>query len=64
MDVEIIFKIAAIGIMVSVVNQLLIKSGREGEALMLTVAGLIITMLLVLDKIKILFDTLRSVLGL
>ncbi|MEG0770795.1 MAG: stage III sporulation protein AC [Clostridia bacterium] len=64
MDVELIFKIAAVGIIVAVLNQLLIKSGRDEQALMTTIAGLIIVLLMVVNEIKFLFDTIKSVFGL
>ena len=57
MDVDLIFKIAAIGILVAVLNQLLIRSGREEQAMMTTLAGLI-------TQISTLFDTIKSVFGL
>ncbi|MBR2327200.1 MAG: stage III sporulation protein AC [Clostridia bacterium] len=64
MEIDVIFKIAAIGIIVAVLNQLLIKSGREEHAMMVTIAGLIIVLLAVVDEIKLLFDTVRSMFGL
>jgi len=59
-NVELIFQIAAVGIIVSVLNQLLNKSDRSEQAMMVTLAGLVIVMLLVLTEIKELFDTIRS----
>ena len=55
MDVDLIFKIAAIGILVAVLNQLLIRSGREEQALMVTITGLVIVLVLVVRKISELF---------
>ena len=64
MGVDLIFKIAAIGILVAVLNQLLIRSGREEQAMLTTLAGVIVVLLMLIDQIKILFDTLKSVFGL
>ncbi len=61
MDVDLIFKIAAVGIIVAVLNQLLIRSGREEQALMTTLAGLIVVLLLLVQQIAALFDTIKSV---
>jgi len=60
MGVEIIFKIAAIGILVSIVNQILKHSGKEEIATLTTLAGLIIVLLMVVDLISQLFNTVRS----
>ena len=64
MNVDLIFKIAAIGILVSVLNQLLIRSGREEQAMMTTLAGLIAVLMMLIDEISNLFDTVKSVFGL
>ena len=64
MDVDLIFKIAAIGILVAVLNQLLIRSGREEQAMMTTLAGLIEVLTMLITQISTLFDTIKSVLGL
>ena len=61
MDVDLIFKIAAIGIIVTVLNLLLSKSGREEQALMITLAGMIVVLLMLVDQIALLFDTVKSV---
>ena len=50
MDVDLIFKIAAVGILVSVLNQVLIRSGREEQAMMTTLAGLIVVLLMIIDR--------------
>ena len=63
MEVDLIFKIAAIGILVSVLNQLLIKSGRDDQAMLTTLAGLIVVLFIMIDKIKLLFDTIKSTFG-
>ncbi|MBQ7089381.1 MAG: stage III sporulation protein AC [Clostridia bacterium] len=64
MDVDLIFKIAAIGIIVSVLNQLLIRSGREEQGMLLTLAGLIVVLSMVVVQISDLFNTIKSVFGL
>ena len=64
MDVDLIFKIAAIDIIVAVLNQLLIRSGREEQAMMTTLAGLIVVLMMIISEISTLFDTIKSVFGL
>ena len=64
MDVDLIFKIAAIGIIVSVLNQVLIRSGREEQATMTTLAGLIVVLMMMIYQISELFDTVKIVFGL
>ena len=64
MNVDLIFKIAAIGIIVSVLNQLLIRSGREEQAMMTTLAGLTVVLLIVVREISDLFITIKSLFGL
>ena len=64
MNVDLIFKIAAIGIMVAVLNQLLIRSGREEQAMLTTLAGLIVVLYMLIDQIANLFDTIKNVFGL
>ncbi|WP_040196963.1 stage III sporulation protein AC [Candidatus Soleaferrea massiliensis] len=64
MDVDLIFKIAAIGIIVAVLNQVLIRSGREEQAMMTTLAGLIVVLMMIIYEISTLFDTVKSVFGL
>lgn len=64
MNVDLIFRIAAIGILVSVLNQLLIRSGREEQAMMTTLAGLIVVLVVIVREISSLFDTIKSVFGL
>lgn len=64
MDVDLIFKIAAIGIIVAVLNQVLIRSGREEQAMMTTLAGLIVTLLMIIQEISGLFGTIKSLFGL
>lgn len=63
-DVDLIFQIAGIGIIVAVLNQLLSRSGRDEQALMTTIAGLVIVLLMLVNKIGQLFETVKSVFGL
>ena len=60
MDVDLIFKIAAIGILVAVLNQLLIRSGREEQGLMVVLAGLVCVLMLMVREISGLFDLIKS----
>lgn len=60
MDIDFIFKIAAIGIVVSVLNQVLSRSGREEQATMTTLAGLIVVLMLIVQKIADLFILIKS----
>ena len=60
MDVDLFFKIAAIGILVAVLNQLLIRSGREEQALMTTLAGLVVVLMILLREISALFDLAKA----
>ena len=62
-DIDLIFQIAGIGIIVAVLNQLLIRSGRDEQALMTTIAGLIIVLLMLIRKISQLFETVKTVFG-
>ena len=64
MDVNFIFKIAAIGIIVTVLNQLLIRSGREDQAMLTSLAGLIVILLMVVTAIADLFSTIKRLFGL
>ena len=64
MDVDLIFKIATIGIIVAVLNQVLIRSGREEQAMMTTLAGLIVVLMVRVQEISNLFSTIKSVFGL
>ncbi len=64
MDIDLIFRIAAIGIIVAVLNQVLIRSGREEQAMLTTLAGLVVVLMMVIQQISILFDTVKSVFGL
>ena len=60
MEVDLIFKIAAIGIIVSVLNQLLIRSGREEQALMTTLAGLVVVLMIMVREISELFALIKA----
>ncbi len=64
MDVDLIFRIAAIGIIVAVLNQLLQRSGRDEQAMMTTIAGLIVVMMMLINEIADLFQTIRDVFNL
>ena len=63
MDVELIFKIAAVGIIVAVLTQLLIRSGREEQAMLTSLAGLIVVLTLVITQISSLFKTIKQLFG-
>lgn len=63
MDVDLIFKIAAVGILVSVLNQLLSKSGRDDQAMLVTIAGLVVALLAMIGEIKNLFDVVKTTFG-
>ena len=64
MDVDLIFKIAAVGILVSVLNQVLTRSGREEQATMTTLAALVVVLLLVVREISDLFVLVKELFGL
>jgi len=60
MDIDLIFKIAAIGIIVSILNQVLSRSGREEQATMTSLAGLVVVLMMLTQKIAELFDLVKS----
>ena len=60
MEIDLIFKIAAIGIIVSILNQVLARSGRDEQATMTTLAGLIVVLMMVVQKIAELFDMVKT----
>ena len=60
MDVQLIFKIAAVGIIVTILNQVLVRSGREEQATMPTLAGLVVVLMIVVQKIAALFDLVKD----
>ena len=64
MNVDLIFKVAAIGILVAVLNQLLIRSGREEQAMMTTLAGLIVVMMILIQEISEMFQLIKTTFGL
>ena len=64
MDIDLIFKIAAIGIIVAVLNQLLIRSVREDQAMMTTLAGLVVVLSILVKQISVLFVTIKSLFAL
>lgn len=64
MDVDLIFKIAGVGIVVAVLNQLLIRSGREEQALLTTLAGLVAVLYVLTQEIGNLFDTIKRIFNL
>ena len=63
MDVTLVFQIAGLGIIVAVLSQLLKRAERDEQALMITIAGLVIVMLMLVNEISALFETVRSVFG-
>ena len=60
MEIDLIFKIAAVGIIVSILNQVLVRSGREEQATMTSLAGLVVVLLIVVQKIAQLFDLVKN----
>ena len=60
MDIDLIFKIAAIGIIVSILNQVLSRSGREEQATMTTLAGLVVVLMMLAQQISDLFDLVKT----
>ncbi|MGN0707821.1 MAG: stage III sporulation protein AC [Faecalibacterium sp.] len=64
MEIDLVFKIAAIGIIVAVLNQLLIRSGREDQAMMTTLAGLVVVLSMLVQQISALFVTIKALFAL
>ena len=60
MEIDLIFKIAAIGIIVSILNQVLTRSGREEQATMTSLVGLVVVLMILTQKIAELFDLVKS----
>ena len=60
MDIDLIFKIAAVGIIVSILNQVLTRSGREEQATMTTITGLVVVLMIVAQKVAELFDLVKT----
>lgn len=63
MDIDLIFRIAAIGIVVAVLNQLLVRTGREEQAMMTTLAGLVVVMMMLVREISDLFQLIKTLFG-
>ena len=63
MNVDLIFKVAAIGILVAILNQLLVRSGREEQAMMTTIAGLIVVMMIIVQEISGMFTMIKNTFG-
>ncbi|MGN1090820.1 MAG: stage III sporulation protein AC [Huintestinicola sp.] len=63
MDIELIFKVAGVGIIVAVLNILLKKAERDEQALLTTLAGLIVVLMMIVGKISELFDAVRAAFG-
>lgn len=64
MGIDILFKIAGIGVLVAVLNQVLSKAGREDQAMLISITGLVIVLMMVVKEISGLFDTVRTTFGL
>lgn len=64
MDIDLLFKIAGVGILVAVLHQVLVKAGREDQAMMTTLAGLIIVLTMVIKEISTLFNTVKTMFNL
>ena len=60
MDIDLIFKIAAVGIIVSILNQVLVRSGREEQATMTSLAALVVVLMIVVKRIAELFDMVKT----
>lgn len=60
MDIDLIFKIAAVGIIVSILNQVLVRSGHEEQATMTSLAGLVVVLMIVVQRIAELFDLVKT----
>ena len=60
MDIDLIFKIAAVGIIVSILNQVLVRSGREEQATMTSLAALVVVLMIVVQRIAELFDMVKT----
>lgn len=63
MDIDIVFRIAAVGILVAVLNQVLIRAGREEQAMMTTLAGLVVVMMMLVRQISDLFQLIKTLFG-
>ncbi len=63
MEIDLVFKIAAVGIIVSILNQLLVRSGREEQATLTTLAGLVVVLVILVERIAALFDLVQRLFG-
>ncbi len=63
MDIDLIFRIAGLGIIVAVLSQLLSRSGRDEQALMITIAGLVVVLFILTEQIGSLFDQIKRIFG-
>ena len=59
-DIDLIFKIAAVGIIVSILNQVLVRTGREEQATMTSLAGLVVVLMIVVQRIAALFELVKT----
>ena len=64
MNIDLLFKIAAIGILVAVLHQVLVRAGREDQAMMTTLAGIVIVLTMVIKQISTLFESVRTIFNL
>ena len=64
MEIDIVFRIAAVGILVAVLNQVLIRAGREEQAMMTTLAGLVVVLMMLVRQISDLFDLIKTLFSL
>lgn len=60
MEIDLIFQIAAVGITVAVIYQLLVRAGREDQAMLISIMGLIVVMMMVITQVKTLFETIKT----
>ena len=63
MEIDLVFKIAAVGIIVSILNQVLVRSGREEQATLTTLAGLVVVLVILVERIAALFDLVPRLFG-
>ena len=63
MEIDLVFKIAAVGIIVSILNQVLVHSGREEQATLTTLAGLVVVLVILVERIAALFDLVQRLFG-
>ncbi len=64
MEIDLLFKIAAVGIVITVLNQVLIRSGREDQAMLVALAGVVVVLFILIEQIGDLFESVKSVFGL